>query len=228
MMAGAILHGSVGFGLALVAAPLLLFVDPAFVPAPLIASAFVLVLAIAIRERRAVDLRQVSWAVAGCVIGTAAAAILLTVIPLQAFSLVFGVTLLAGIGLSAMKWAGLPGRGMIFAAGTLSGLMGTTTSMGGPPLALAFQNSKGEHLRATMSVYFLAASVLALGGLAMVGRFGLHEIRLAAYLLPGTMAGLYLSNYTRHRFRPEYVRRVVLILSTIAAGIILVNYWLGR
>jgi len=225
MMAGAMLQGSVGLGLALVAAPFLLLIDPALVPGPLMANGFVLVLAMTVRERRAVDISSVSWAVAGAVLGSGAAVILLKLIPFEAFALVFGLVLLAGVGLSAMKWAGLPSRGLIFAAGAVSGLMGTTTSIGGPPLALAFQNSEGEHLRATMSVYFVAASLLALGGLAIVGRFGLAEMKLAAYLLPGMLVGLYFSNYTRHHFRPEYVRRVVLSLSTIAAAVILLRYF---
>ncbi|MFV1981811.1 MAG: TSUP family transporter [Rhodothermia bacterium] len=225
MMAGAILQGSVGLGLGLVAAPFLLMIDPALIPGPLMANAFVLVLAMTIRERRAVDITSVSWAVAGAALGSGAAVILLKLIPFEAFTLLFGLVLLAGVGLSAMKWTGLPSRGLIFAAGAVSGLMGTTTSIGGPPLALVFQNSKGEHLRATMSVYFVAASLLALGGLAIAGRFGVAEMKLAAYLLPGMLAGLYVSNYTRHHFRPEYVRRVVLILSTIAAAVILLRYF---
>ena len=225
MMVGALLHGSVGLGLGLVAAPFLLLIDPGLVPAPLIVNGFILVLAMTIRERRAVDLPRVSWAVGGCFVGTGAAVILLTLIPLKAFSLVFGLILLVAVALSTIRWTGLPGRGVVFAAGAVSGLMGTATSIGGPPLALAFQNAKGELLRATMSVYFVAASILGLVGLAIAGRFGWHEVRLATYLLPGMLVGLYLSNHTRHRFRPEHVRRVVLMLSAVAAVIILANYF---
>ena len=136
--------------------------------------------------------------------------------------------LLGAIALSMIRWTGLPGKGVVLAAGAVSGLMGTTTSIGGPPLALAFQNSRGEQLRTTMSVYFLAASILALGGLAIAGRFGVNELRLAAYLLPGMMVGFYISNYNRHLFRHEYVRRVVLVLSAVAAAVIILNYWRGR
>ena len=212
----------------MVAAPLLLLIDPELVPAPLIANAFVLVTVMALRERRGIDVPQVSWAVAGCIIGTAASVILLIMIPVEVFSLVFGLMLLFAVGLSLIKWSGLPSRGVILAAGAASGLMGTTTSIGGPPLALAFQNTTGENLRTTMSVYFVAASILALSGLAIAGRFGMNELLLAAYLLPGTLTGLLISNYTRGLFRREHVRLVVLLLSSIAAAVILTNYWLGR
>ena len=55
--AGTALQATVGFGLALVAAPVLVLIDPVFVPGPVIASALVLTLRMVWREWSALDWR---------------------------------------------------------------------------------------------------------------------------------------------------------------------------
>ena len=226
MLVAACLQGSAGLGMALLAAPLLLLVDPALVPAPIIVNGFVLVVSMAVRERKAIVAAEVSWAVLGAALGSAAAAVLLSRISSETFGLVFGIVLLAAVAISLFRFESKAGPRAMLGAGVLSGLMGTTTSIGGPPLALVLQNTHGAHLRATLSAYFIASSLLALGGLAFVGRFGLEELRLALFLLPGTIAGLMISNYTRQWLVPKYVRPAVLVLSTAAGVLILSRYFL--
>jgi uncharacterized membrane protein YfcA len=218
-------HGSVGFGKALVAAPLLILIDPALIPAPIIVNAMLLLILMIIREPSAVAFREVSWAVIGSVFGTAVATGLLVVIPNDAFELVFGIMLLGIVAISLVRWSGEPSTWMSLGAGVLSGLMGTTTSIGGPPMALAFQNATAPRLRATLSVYFLVGAVFALGGLAIAGRFGMAELKLAAYLVPGTLMGLLISNWTRSWLRRDLVRPAVLLLSTVAAMVVLIRFF---
>jgi uncharacterized membrane protein YfcA len=225
MSVGAALHGSVGIGLALVAAPLLLLIDPTFVPGPLILAGLFLVLAMALREGRAADRGELIWAVVGCIVGTGAAAVVLTVTSPSAFDLVFGLMLLLAVGLSLVPRTIPVDRRMVFGAGALSGLMGTTTSIGGPPLALVFQKSSAPRLRATMAVYFVAAGTLALGGLAIAGRFWLAEIERGAYLMPGLVLGLLVSNRTRSWLRIDLVRPAILALCAIAGFAILIRFF---
>ena len=54
-VSGAVLQGSVGFGLGLVGVPLLVLIDPVFVPGPLLLGAFLLNLLISLREQTAID-----------------------------------------------------------------------------------------------------------------------------------------------------------------------------
>jgi uncharacterized membrane protein YfcA len=219
------LHGSVGFGMALVAAPLLILIDPTLVPAPIIVTALLLLVGMILRERTAVSVSDVAWPVAGCAVGVAAATALLIMIPPDAFLLVFGIALLLIVGVSMARWAGEPTPRLTLAAGFLSGLMGTTTSIGGPPLALAYQNASAPRLRTTLSVYFTAGALLSLTGLAAAGRFGIKELELSAFLIPGMLVGLVISHWTKDWLRPEFVRPAVLIFSTAAALIILVRYF---
>lgn len=225
MAAGSMLHGSVGFGMAMIAAPLLLLLNPELVPAPIILCAGVLVVSMLWRERSALDFREVSWAVVGSVIGTAAAAVLLAYISQRTFMLVFGSMLLAIVAINMIRWRGQPGRWIILGAGFLSGLMGTTTSVGGPPMALVYQNADPVKLRSMLAAFAVAGFAFAVAGLMAAGKLGLREVVLAGYLVPGTLLGFILSNYTRHWLKPGFVRPAVLLLSGLAAVAILARYF---
>ena len=170
MFAGALVHGSVGLGMGLVAAPFLVLVEPRLVPAPLIVAGLSLATAMFIRERHAVDVTEIKWAVVGCVVGTAGATILLILIDPEAFGLVFGIALLLAVGMSLRNWQISPTPLIVFLAGSISGLMGTTTSVGGPPMALVYQQSEGARLRATLAAFFVAGGFIALTGLLVAGQ----------------------------------------------------------
>ena len=53
--AGATLQGAVGFGLGLLSVPLLILIEPDFIPGPLILAAFFLNILVSLRERQSVD-----------------------------------------------------------------------------------------------------------------------------------------------------------------------------
>jgi len=79
---GAILQGSVGFGLGLLGVPLLVLIDPVFIPGPLLLlAAFLLNLLISRRERMSIDFASVRWAVPGRILGAVLGAGLLALIP---------------------------------------------------------------------------------------------------------------------------------------------------
>ncbi len=97
---GALLQGTVGFGLALVAAPLLVLLDPLYVPGPLLMAALVLALLMSYRERREVDLGMLRWAVVGRIAGGSAAAYLLASLPKEPLALLFAGLVLLGVALT--------------------------------------------------------------------------------------------------------------------------------
>jgi uncharacterized protein len=57
-------------------------------------------------------------------------------------------------------------------AGAASTYMGTITAVGGPPIALIYQNQKGPLVRANMSAFFLVASFFSLTALVTAGYLG--------------------------------------------------------
>jgi len=217
VMLGALVQGTIGFGMALVASPVLVLLDPALVPGPLIMAGVPLVLLMAWRERRAIELRDMPWPVVGQLGGTSAAIGLLAFASADWVRIVLGILVLLAVLLS---WLGLHARPTtrnLFFAGTLAGFMGTTASIPGPPLALIHQHVPGPRLRATLAPFFMVGSTFSLTALGLAGRLGRSEIEAACVMIPGALVGFGASSWTASRIDKEALRSSVLLLSAIAA-----------
>ncbi|KPK82341.1 MAG: hypothetical protein AMS25_02625 [Gemmatimonas sp. SM23_52] len=221
--AGAVVQGSVGFGLSLVAVPVLLLIDPRLVPGPVLCVAIVLTLLIARRERRSIDLFGVTWGLAGRLPGTALGAAALVVMPRDRMSLAFGVLVLLAVAMSASKLRIRPTPLTLVSAGMLSGIMATTAAIGGPPIALVLQHSPGAQLRGTLSGFFLVGASVSLLALVAVDRFGREELLLSAALLPGILLGYMISGRTAPWLDRGYTRVAVLAVATVAAIVVIVR-----
>jgi uncharacterized protein len=214
---GALVQGSVGFGLNLIAAPILAIIDPTLVPGPALVAAFVLTILITRRERASIDARGVGWAMVGRVPGTVLAAVAMVVLPERGLAVFFAVLVLLAVVMSAGRWHLAPTTGVLVGAGVLSGLMGTATSIGGPPMALVYQREQGPVIRATLSGYFVLGSILSLAVLAVIGEFGGDEIVASAALVPGLLACFLLSRQTTRVIDRGYARQAVLFVSAGSA-----------
>lgn len=221
MTIGTAVQASIGFGLGLIAAPLLALVDPAFVPAPVLLVAVLLASLMAVRERWAIDLRGFRMAVAGRFVGTVPAAISVGLLSAAAFDVLFGVLVLAAVGMSLVHREIQPTPRAVFLAGIASAFMGTAASIGGPPMALIYQNAHAPQLRATLAGLFMIGCVLSLAGLALVGRLGAAEWVRAAVLLPGVPIGLLISGSAIHLLDRNATRPLILALSSLAALMVL-------
>lgn len=223
MALGAAVHGTIGFGVALVAAPLLMLMDPALVPAPLIIAAVPLNLLVWYREREAVVAGAFRWPVAGQLAGTLVALVVLELVSPQSISLLIGGVVLTAVVLSLLGLHIAPTSRNLIAAGTLSGFMGTTSAIPGPPLAIVHQHVAGSRLRATLAVFFLAGAALSLTGLALAGRLGADELGAGARMLPGVMLGFTASGWMAPRVNRAVLRYVVLFLSATAAVVVMLR-----
>jgi hypothetical protein len=221
--AGAAVQGSIGFGLGIVGAPLLALLDPRLVPGPVLLAALLLTGLVAWRDWHAVRGADLAWTVPGRLLGTAVAVLVLRVVPADRFEIPFALLILAAVGLTAAGPALPFNRGTLFGAGSLAGLMGTITSIGGPPMALVYQREEGARLRGTLAAFFAFGVVISLGGLAVAGRFGWTEAALAVALMPGVLLGFLLSRWTAGRLDRRATRIAVLVLSAGSAAILLVK-----
>ncbi|MDH5673762.1 MAG: sulfite exporter TauE/SafE family protein [Myxococcales bacterium] len=212
------IHGAVGFGAMLLAAPILKLIDPHFVPGPMLICGFFLALMLALREPDAVDLRGVSWALIGRLPGTGLGVLALALLPQALLGPAFGGLILLAVLLSASGLRLRPDRGTLFGAGLLSGVMGTVTSAGGPPVALVYQDASGARLRGTLSGYFIFSTAMSATGLALGGLLDTQALLLAALLLPAVVVGFLLSSRILPLVDRKRTRPAVLALSS-AAGI---------
>jgi uncharacterized membrane protein YfcA len=220
---GACLQGVAGYGIGTFAAPLLFLISPALVPAPLILNAVVLTLLMLLRNRSALQLREVRFAIGGGVAGTVLAGITLALISPKGFELAFGVLILIGVLLSAggLRPA-LNARNSIL-AGAASTYMGTITAVGGPPIALIYQSQKGPLVRANMSAFFLVASFFSLAALVASDYLGLRELQLFVVTFPGVLIGFWLSGKLVNRMPFDGLRPVILSIAAVAGVAALVR-----
>lgn len=220
---GSWLQGSIGFGLAVVAAPILMIVNPVFLPGPMVLAAMVLVVMIAWRERKDVIRRDVAIASVGRVLGTTPAAYALGVLPQKVYELLFAGLVLSGVIISLTRWYARPTPWRVFLAAIASGFVGTLSSVGGPPMALVYQHESGPRIRGTLSAIFTVGATISLIGLWYVGRFGAVELTLGLLLLPAVVIGFGLSQLTARRVDRAEVRPAVLTASALSALMIAIR-----
>lgn len=220
--AAACAQGALGFGLGLLAAPVLALVDDRFVPGPLLIVAFVLTVMVAVRERGQLDLRGIKWAILGRVPGSVIGVIAVVTLPNDVLLIVFALLVLSAVALSIVGWDIRPEPGTLFAAGATSGLMGSITSIGGPPMAIVYQHRSGPELRATLALYFVFGSMLSIVLLTAAGEITSGDIGRAAALLPAVLVGYVVSRYAGRILDRGLMRPAVLTFSAAASIVLLV------
>jgi uncharacterized membrane protein YfcA len=220
---GATLQGSIGLGLGFVAVPLLAIIDIRYLPAPLIMAALVLTILLSYREHESIQLKGITWVLVGRLVGTLIGLRLLVMIPKEYLSLTFAVMVIFGVllSVSGLRLSLKPKN--LLGSGTLSGLMATTSAIGGPPLALIYQYLKGPELRGTLSGIFVIGAIISLLALSTVGYFGYSEFKLALLLLPGILTGFYLSKYTAKILDRGFIRPAILAFSLLSGIMLMVK-----
>ncbi len=220
---GALVQGSVGFGFALVAAPVLVLIEPRFVPGPLLLTSLALTTLITWREFKSVRLGDLGWSLPGRVIGTGVAIAALAVVPERRLQLVLGAVMLVSTALAATSLRITPSPLSLLGAGTMAGITGTLTSVGGPPMALIYRDETGPRLRGTLNAFFVFGVIISLIGLTLAGHFGREEAVLALGIVPGAPLGFVLSRHAAGILDRGYTKPVVLVLSAVAAALVVVK-----
>lgn len=218
LLLGAVVQGVVGYGIALVCAPLLFLIDPTYIPAPMIMASMLLNFLLMHRERRALKFGDITWASLGNVFGVACAAMVLLYVAGDKFSLVFGALILFAVilSLSGYKPKITPGSSVI--AGFASGFMGTCTSVGGPPVALLYQSASIQVIRANLPAFFFFSSILALAALAATGHLTKPDIRAFLTGVPGIFLGFYISHHAKGWLGNMPLRPAILGIAAISAS----------
>lgn len=221
------MQASIGFGMGMLAAPIVAIVDPGLIPGTLIMLATMVTLMVVVREREDIDLAGTGWALAGRVPGTIAGALLLVVLPERTLAYALAAVVLGGVALTSFGWIPAPHRRNLVLAGATSGLLGTATSIGGPPMALVWQNNTGARLRGTMSGFFLVGSVLSLVVLALTGSIDRHTVVVFAMLIPACVAGYGLSRWVNRHLDRQRQRWAAIVISTLGAVVLIVRQLIG-
>jgi len=214
---GAILQGTIGFGLALIAAPVLVLLDPRFVPGPLILAGLPFMVLLGWRERRSVDYRSIGVPLAGQLAGIVLALIVLGFSDVRILSRIVAGAVLLGAGLSISGLRLRPDKKSFLFGGILAGFMGTTSAIPGPALALIHQHVSPARMRGTLAPFFVVGSLVGLVGLVGTGQMGRAELLMGLWLVPAGLAGWVISAWTAPRVSESAMRPAVLVFACLAA-----------
>ena len=219
VVAGGMVQGAIGFGLSLIAVPVIGLIDASALPGTMLILAIPFTGAMAWRERENIDVPGFWLIAVGRIPGTLAAVWLLSVITEAELSIVIGAAVIVAVVFSVVAPEIPLGTPTRLIAGTISGLMGTAAAIGGPPLAIAYQRRPGPELRSTLAMSFVFGSTLSLGTLWLAGHVNGGHLVLAAWLLPGLALGLYLATKL-HRFLDKgWLRPTVLVFAAISGAV---------
>jgi uncharacterized protein len=220
---GAVVQGSIGFGLNLLSAPVIAILDPHALPATLVLLALPLSATVSLRERHAVDLRPLRWMLAGALPGTVLGAVIVSVASGAELSIIVGAIALVGVALSVLTPPIHIDVRSASTAGFVSQTFGTAASVGGPPVALLYQHHGGPVVRSTLGAFFATTGLLSLAGLLAVGKVASWQLLLALALVPAMAAGFWLSRHLHGHVDRGVLRPAILMLSALAGAAAIAN-----
>ena len=223
----AVCYAVTGFGFALVMTPLLAVtwdVKSAVVTSVLLSTLALLPLLVEVRAH--VPLSRAFVLVLGSFAGIPLGVVILQQLDSDALqALVAGTVIVATLLLYFRPTAagGADSGSRQLATGFVSGVVGGSTSMGGPPIVLYLIGREPDVIafRATLLAFFLPGDFLQIALLAGVGRITGDVLLLVGAALPAVVAGLGAGAWLRGRVRPERFRAlVVAVLIVTSAGVL--------
>jgi len=220
---GATVQASIGIGLGMIASPMLAFADPDFIPATIMIAVLPLTFTIAWADRSHIERRDVGFALVGRVPGVILGAVVVAALSDRVLAVMVALSVLFAVVASLTGRLFRPTDTSLVVAGLASGFAGTTTGVGGPPMALTYQNSDPATMRSTISAFFAIGSLLSLAALALAGEVGNRQFQLTGLLLPSVVLGVITARLLKDRLNPAIVRPTVLVVCSITAVALLVE-----
>lgn len=228
LLAAAILLGAtvqtvVGLGVGLVAAPVMTLVEPRLMPGVMLLLALLLPCFTLLIDHHDIDWRGLLWSLPARVVGTAGGVWLVAHFTDGQLGAFIGVMVLLAVVLT-WRAVTVPVRpSTLSAAGFVSGVTGTATSIGGPPFALLYQHRPARQIRATLAVYFVLGAAFSLIGLGLSGDLTSDQAVVAGLLVPSVVLGAVAGVPLRRRLPAHVVRPAVLAVSAASALVLLVR-----
>lgn len=214
---GAFVQSSIGFGIAVVSAPFVVVLRPDLMPTSMLVCAFVLPILQLASGPREILWRPLGWAVGARLVATPLGVWLVASTSTDAIALAVGILILVTVIASVVAVDIRLTRGSSMGAGAISGVSGTAASIGGPFFALVLRHEPPDRLRATLAVFFIAGSTMAIGGLALAGAATWDQVLAGVVWTPFVLLGHVVAGPVRQRLPAAAVRKGVLIFCVVAS-----------
>lgn len=215
---GSFVQTAIGFGLAIVAAPLLFLISPDYVPAPICLVALFISILNALKHRDSVEIGGLKMALIGRVPGSIAGGVLLVMVSTDLLALWLGFLVLLAVVVSLLPFRIEPTPTRMGVAGFFSGFFGTSSAIGGPPMALLLQHQEANQLRGNLSAFFVFSSIISLIIQVPAGFLTLHHLWISVPLIPAAWLGYKLARATTQTLPKQQIRIAALLLCSISGG----------
>ena len=216
-------QGLVGLGLGLVAAPVITLLEPTLMPELMLWLALMMPLVTLVREHHEIDWFGLGWSLPARVVGTALGVLVVASVSTAGLGVAVGAMVLLSVVLTVRAVRVPVNVGSLTVAGFVSGVAGTATSIGGPPIAILYQHRSPAQIRSTLGIYFTVGAALSLIGLGLAGVLEQRSLFLALLLAPALVLGFLVSRVLDRRLPRHHVRTGVLLVCAISSVVLLVR-----
>jgi uncharacterized protein len=227
------IRSAFGFGEALIAVPLLAFVVPVEVAAPVAVLASITVSVIAmVQDWRQVHVRSAGWLVLSTLPGLPLGLLLLKTVaePIVKGILAVVIITLSMYSLLGRKQLELKDDSLAWFFGFSAGVLGGAYGMNGPPLVIygSLRRWTPKHFRATLQGYFLPASLLGMCGYWLAGLWTPAVSRYYLLSLPAIALATLLGRAVNHRMNAGQFLSYVYVGLMVIGVILLVQAAAGQ
>lgn len=220
---GCLIQGIIGYGFGMFSAPLLFMIEPALVPGPMIIVSTLLTAILFLRSRIDLQCQQVAWTMGAGLLGVIAAGWILSFASGKQFQLLFGGLIVLAVMMSLAGYVPSVSNRNCTLAGLTSGLMGTLTAVGGPPVAILYQTLPPNIIKANLSAFFLLLNTVALITLFLVGTINKDSFGFLWVSLPSVVLGFWCSGWASRWVKPAQLRKLTLSFSGLAGVISIIR-----
>jgi uncharacterized membrane protein YfcA len=226
-----LIRSAFGFGEALVAVPLLAFLMPVEVAAPLAVLVSITVAGvIVVQDWRKVHVRSAWRLVLSTLFGIPLGLLLLTKVPEPIVKIILALVIMAFsiYCLSRRSKFELTNDRLAWLFGFGAGVLGGAYGMNGPPLVIygSLRRWSPEYFRATLQGYFLPASVVVLCGHWWAGYWVPTVTRYYLLSLPVALAATFLGRMVNQRLKgPSFILYIHLGLIVIGGILLMQTLW---
>lgn len=207
-----------GAGYGMFAAPVMALVAPEWLPGTVVLVGFIIGGGSLLNTKDAVEWRDLPPGFAGRILGAGIAAyIAAAVVGTDGLSIIVGLVVLFAVGLTVLGLSFPISGKSLFVAGGISGVMGTLTGVGAPPMAILYSTVETRRAAATQNAFYGFGTLVAVVALSLAGVLTLAQFAFAASLAPVVPLALWSSRPLAVRFERRSIRPWALGLATLSA-----------
>ena len=212
----AFLQSITGFGLVIVAAPLLMFFyDPKLVIPIMILLATCGNIAQTLLLHREAKWKLIGYLLLGAILGQPLGYQIYAAIPAHYLKILISIVILFSLTIMQLRkqQIAISPRNTLF-TGIAAGTMAMTTGMAGPPIIMYLTSTAitARELRATSIGFFFFSNLVSLTTFTLGGVDLLPALNEFTYLLPGLAGGILLGQLTFRFFPVPIIKRIIFTL----------------